>query len=226
MDTRVRLYIKYKRDHFDVTLGTRHPSSKQSLARLENISGGFRRSNSTESADQATAMSSPYDEKSRNLRVRRCRNSHVTMHLLLLRICILLCMYVASGNLRVVQQCCLAGVPGTTDSACCMSCRVGALSCHREKIEKSTAPDRKNHFRILYRIRRYYLWCVLPVWKAGRDKVKVFGAWLDADVAGRKAGQGNRAAGLIARADRGESLTDQEKAEVNGDRVCTLVPHY
>lgn len=49
---------------------------------------------------------------------------------------------------------------------------------------------------------------------AGRDKVKVFGAWLDADIAGRKAGQGNRAAGLIARADRGEELSDQEIAEV------------
>lgn len=46
--------------------------------------------------------------------------------------------------------------------------------------------------------------------------MKVFGAWLDADVAGRKAGQGNQAAGLIARAERGESLTDKEKAEVNG----------
>lgn len=49
---------------------------------------------------------------------------------------------------------------------------------------------------------------------AGRDKVKVFGAWLDADIAGRKAGQGNRAAGLIARADRGEELSNQEMAEV------------
>lgn len=51
--------------------------------------------------------------------------------------------------------------------------------------------------------------------KAGRDKVKVFGAWLDADVAGRKAGQGNRAAGLVARAERGDQLTNQEKAEVH-----------
>lgn len=42
----------------------------------------------------------------------------------------------------------------------------------------------------------------------------MFGAWLDADIAGRKAGQGNRAAGLIARADRGEELLDQEIAEV------------
>lgn len=49
---------------------------------------------------------------------------------------------------------------------------------------------------------------------AGREKVKVFGAWLDADIAGRKAGQGNRAAGLIARAERGEVLADKEKAEV------------
>lgn len=49
---------------------------------------------------------------------------------------------------------------------------------------------------------------------AGREKVKVFGAWLDADIAGRKAGQGNKAAGLIARADRGEELSDAEKAEV------------
>lgn len=49
---------------------------------------------------------------------------------------------------------------------------------------------------------------------AGREKVKVFGAWLDADIAGRKAGQGNKAAGLIARAGRGEELTDAEKAEV------------
>ena len=49
---------------------------------------------------------------------------------------------------------------------------------------------------------------------AGREKVKIFGAWLDADIAGRKAGQGNRAAGLIARMKKGEELTDQEKAEV------------
>ena len=42
----------------------------------------------------------------------------------------------------------------------------------------------------------------------------MFGAWLDADVAGRKAGQGNRAAGLVARAARGDQLTNQEKAEV------------
>lgn len=48
----------------------------------------------------------------------------------------------------------------------------------------------------------------------GREKVKIFGAWLDADIAGRKAGQGNRAAGLIARVDLGEELTDQETAEV------------
>lgn len=55
---------------------------------------------------------------------------------------------------------------------------------------------------------------VLCFRKAGREKVKVFGAWLDADVAGRKAGQGNRAAGLVARSERGETLTDKEKAEV------------
>lgn len=48
----------------------------------------------------------------------------------------------------------------------------------------------------------------------GREKVKIFGAWLDADIAGRKAGQGNRAADLIARVRRGEELTDQETAEV------------
>ncbi|CAM9194238.1 unnamed protein product [Choristocarpus tenellus] len=48
----------------------------------------------------------------------------------------------------------------------------------------------------------------------GRDKVKVFGAWLDADVAGRKAGKGNRAEGLLKRAKEGETLTVEEKAEV------------
>lgn len=52
------------------------------------------------------------------------------------------------------------------------------------------------------------------VQRTGREKVKVFGAWLDADVAGRKAGRGNQAAALIARAERGEQLTNAEKAEV------------
>ena len=45
-------------------------------------------------------------------------------------------------------------------------------------------------------------------------QVKVFGAWLDADVAGRKAGRGNRAAELKAKAARGEALTQLEKGEV------------
>eukprot|EP00953_Heterococcus_sp_UTEX-ZZ885_P021023 11746-Heterococcus_DN1.PRE.2 len=48
----------------------------------------------------------------------------------------------------------------------------------------------------------------------GRDQVKVFGAWLDADVAGRKTGRGNRAAELKAKATRGEALTQLEKGEV------------
>lgn len=47
----------------------------------------------------------------------------------------------------------------------------------------------------------------------------MFGAWLDADIAGRKAGQGNKAAGLIARADRGEELSDQEMAEVRARKL-------
>eukprot|EP00752_Nemacystus_decipiens_P016317 g14592.t1 len=57
----------------------------------------------------------------------------------------------------------------------------------------------------------------------GRDKVKVFGAWLDADVAGRKAGQGNKAADLIARADRGEELSDAEKAEVFYEEAISVM---
>eukprot|EP00903_Cladosiphon_okamuranus_P005593 g5565.t1 len=57
----------------------------------------------------------------------------------------------------------------------------------------------------------------------GRDKVKVFGAWLDADIAGRKAGQGNRAAGLIARADRGEELSDQEMAEIFYEEAISVM---
>lgn len=56
----------------------------------------------------------------------------------------------------------------------------------------------------------------------GREKVKIFGAWLDADIAGRKAGQGNRAEGLKARADRGEDLSDQEIAEVGAWLVLLL----
>ncbi|CAM9614024.1 unnamed protein product [Discosporangium mesarthrocarpum] len=48
----------------------------------------------------------------------------------------------------------------------------------------------------------------------GRERVKVFGAWLDADVAGRKAGKGNRAQALLERAKRGEELNNKEKAEV------------
>ena len=61
---------------------------------------------------------------------------------------------------------------------------------------------------------------------AGREKVKVFGAWLDADIAGRKAGQGNRAEGLKARADRGEELTDQEVAEVRAVQGSTKLLWY
>ncbi|CBJ48304.1 conserved unknown protein [Ectocarpus siliculosus] len=57
----------------------------------------------------------------------------------------------------------------------------------------------------------------------GREKVKIFGAWLDADVAGRKAGQGNRAAGLIARMKNGEELTDQEKAEIFYEEAIALM---
>ncbi|CAM9376174.1 unnamed protein product [Scytosiphon promiscuus] len=57
----------------------------------------------------------------------------------------------------------------------------------------------------------------------GRDKVKIFGAWLDADIAGRKAGQGNRAAGLIARVKNGEELTDEEKAEIFYEEAITVM---
>lgn len=60
---------------------------------------------------------------------------------------------------------------------------------------------------------------------AGRDKVKMFGAWLDADVVGRKAGQGNRAAALLERVERGETLSDAEQAEVRdlGTRIGSVV---
>ncbi|CAN0247810.1 unnamed protein product, partial [Phaeothamnion confervicola] len=53
----------------------------------------------------------------------------------------------------------------------------------------------------------------------GRDKVKVFGAWLDSDVAGRKAAKGNRAAHLKAKAARGEELTNAEKGEARTQLV-------
>jgi hypothetical protein len=52
------------------------------------------------------------------------------------------------------------------------------------------------------------------LYKCTALQVKVFGAWLDADVAGRKTGRGNRAAELKAKATRGEALTQLEKGEV------------
>ncbi|KAG5192472.1 hypothetical protein JKP88DRAFT_204238 [Tribonema minus] len=48
----------------------------------------------------------------------------------------------------------------------------------------------------------------------GRDQVKIWGAWLDADIAGRNVGSPNKAAALKAKAAAGEALTDREKGEV------------